>query len=89
MLEVIREDGETIDKLLRRYTDRLKRTNFFAKVKGRQAYSRKITKRARKVSALYKFRKRQKMEYLKRIGKIDDRPIWQRMPERQRGRKMR
>jgi ribosomal protein S21 len=77
MLEVIREDGETIDKLLRRYSDKLKRTNFFTKVKGRQAFSKKLNKRARKVSAIYKFNKKQKMDYLKRIGKIEERTVWQ------------
>lgn len=77
MLEVIREDGETIDKLLRRYSDKLKRTNFFTKVKGRQVHSKKLNKRARKVSAIYKVTKKQKMDYLKRIGKIEDRNAWQ------------
>lgn len=72
MLEVTREEGETIDHLVRRYNDRLKRMNFFKTVKARAFYSRKVNKRQRKISALYKDRKRQKMDYLKRIGKLDD-----------------
>lgn len=72
MLEVKREGGETIDKLLRRYSDKLKRTGQLSKVKYGSVYNRKPNKHARKLSALYKLKKRQRMEYLKRIGKIDD-----------------
>ena len=72
MLEVVREEGETIDHLIRRYNDRLKRLNFFKTVKAGAFYSRKINKRQRKISALYKDRKRKKMDYLKLIGKLDD-----------------
>lgn len=71
MIEVIREDGETIDKLLRRYNEKLKRTNLFNQVKSSGFRVRKPNKRSRKLSALYKYRKRQKMEYLKRIGKLE------------------
>lgn len=72
MLEVKREEGETIEHLLRRYTEKLKRVNFFNTVKTRAFHRRQVTKRAQRVSALYRARKREKMEYLRRIGKIDD-----------------
>ena len=72
MVEIIREDGETIDRMVRRYNEKLKRLNFFEKVKKSRVYTKKSTKRQRKVSALYKERKRTKMDYLKRIGKLED-----------------
>ena len=73
MLEVKREEGETIDHLLRRYNDKLRRVNFFDRVKSGGFFSRKLNKRQVKLSALYKNKKREKMEYLKRVGKIEER----------------
>jgi ribosomal protein S21 len=70
MLAVVREEGETIDHLMRRYNDKLRRLNFFEKVKGKSFYRRMPSKRQLRDSAIYKDRKRQKMEYLKRIGKL-------------------
>lgn len=72
MIEVRREEGETVEHLLRRYTEKLKRINFFKTVKTRAFRRRPATKRSARVSALYRARKREKMEYLKRIGKLED-----------------
>lgn len=74
MVQVKREEGETIEHLLRRYTEKLKRINFFKTVKTRAFRRRPTTKRSVRVSALYRARKREKMEYLKRIGKLEDGP---------------
>lgn len=73
MTTVIREEGETIDHLVRRYTDKLKRTRFFDRVKKGAFHRRKVNKRQKKLSALYKNKKREQMDYLKRIGKIEER----------------
>ncbi|HBH46120.1 MAG: hypothetical protein A2445_02265 [Candidatus Jacksonbacteria bacterium RIFOXYC2_FULL_44_29] len=73
MLAVIREEGETIDHLLRRYNDKLRRVHFVEQVKGRGFFSKRETKRERKLSALYKLRRHEKMDYLKRIGKVEER----------------
>lgn len=73
MLQVIREEGETIDHLLRRYNDRVKRINFVAQVKLRAFHRRPISRRTQKTSILYKIGKRSKIEYLKRIGKFEER----------------
>ena len=72
MLKVERVEGETIEHLLRRYSEGLKRLNFFKLIKNSGVKNRKVSKRQRKNSALYKLRKREKMEYLKRIGKIEE-----------------
>jgi len=78
MLEVVRQDGETIDHLLRRYNDKLRRVNFFDKVKQLAVRGRKPNKRQQKASALYKVQKRAKMDYYKRIGKIEEKPNYSR-----------
>ncbi|MFH1712939.1 MAG: hypothetical protein ABH896_02010 [Candidatus Jacksonbacteria bacterium] len=75
MIEIIREEGETIDRLLRRYSESLKRINFFQKVKSSNVCGRKPSKRQQKQSALYKMRKRTQMEYLKKVGKIEEEPF--------------
>ena len=75
MLEVIREEGETIDHLVRRYTDKLKRIHFFDTVKSKGFFNRKPNKRQVRASALYKEEKRQKIQYLKRIGKFPTTPM--------------
>lgn len=72
MLEVVRQDGETIDHLLRRYNEKLRRLNFFGKVKEASFYTKKPSKRQSRLSALYRQRKRERIEYLKRIGKIKE-----------------
>ena len=72
MLEVIRQEGETIDHLIRRYNDKLRRNSLYATVKAGNFYQSKPTKRQTRLSALYKQRKREKIEYLKRIGKIEE-----------------
>lgn len=74
MFEVIREEGETIDHLLRRYNDKLRRLNFFETVKSGDFYQKPGTKRQRRKSALYRNRKREYMEYLKKIGKLEESP---------------
>lgn len=76
MLEVVREEGETIDRLLRRYNDKLRRVNFIGQVKSRGFFSRPINRRVRKKTALYNIQKREQMDYLKRIGKIEERNFY-------------
>lgn len=73
MLEVHREEGETIDHLLRRYNDTLRRIQFVGKVKARGFYSKKPSYRQRKATALYKMVKGEKMDHFKLIGKIEER----------------
>ncbi|MEK9166089.1 MAG: hypothetical protein AAB525_04520 [Patescibacteria group bacterium] len=75
MIEIIREEGETIDRLLRRYSESLKRMNFFQMIKKSNVCGRKANKRQQKKSALYKMRKRAQMDYLKKIGKIEEEPF--------------
>jgi ribosomal protein S21 len=73
MIEVKREESETIEHLVRRYSDKLKRIKFIDKVKKGSFYQRPINKHQKKVSALYRQKKRKKLEYLKKIGKFEDR----------------
>jgi hypothetical protein len=87
MLRVIRENGETIDHLLRRYSEGLKRLNFFNVVKSRSAKTRKISKKQKKSSALYKLHKQEKMEYLKRMGRIEETTFGRGSYYKNRGRK--
>jgi len=87
MLKVVREQGETIDHLLRRYSEGLKRLNFFNVVKSRNVKTRKISKKQKKSSALYKLRKREQMEYLKRMGRIEEPSFGRGSYQNKRGRK--
>jgi len=73
MIEVKREDNETIDHLLRKYQEQLKNTGAFKRVKESAVCSKKPNKRQKKKSALYKLRKKKKMDYFKRIGKVKKR----------------
>lgn len=75
MIEIIREQDETMDRMLRRYSESLKRMNFFQMIKNSNVCGRKASKRQRRQSALYKMRKRAQIEYFKKIGKIEEEPF--------------
>jgi ribosomal protein S21 len=73
-IEVKKKDNESINNLLRRFRQKVESTRHLITVKSGQFYTKKPNKRAQKESALKRKQSRDKREYLKKIGQIEDEP---------------
>ena len=72
-VEVKKRPNEPIGSLLRRFKDRLKRARAIEQVKKSRFREKPLTKREEKVRALRKVGVRRKEDYLRRIGKLEER----------------
>ena len=72
MLEVKRKNGESFEALVRRFTKKTIQSGKILQAKKVRYYDKKKTKRAMRESALRRNKVSNKIEYLKRIGKIDE-----------------
>lgn len=78
MIYLKRYGNESIERFLRRVSDTMKRTKYIQKIRYMQFKRRKPNKTAKKKSAIFKNEKKQKMDYLKKIGKLPERPQYRR-----------
>ena len=72
MLEVKRKDGESFESLIRRFTKKTIQSGKILQAKKVRFFSKGKTKRALKEGALRRNKIGSKMDYLKRIGKLED-----------------
>ncbi len=72
MVEVKRKDGETPESMLRRFTKRVQQSGVLIRAKKNRFYEPKKNKRAQKEDALRRKASREKKEYLRKIGKLDE-----------------
>jgi ribosomal protein S21 len=70
--EIRRKKNESFEAFLRRAKKRWQQSGKVLQVKKKNFYEPKPNKSARKKSALHKLRTTQKMEYLKKIGKLPE-----------------
>lgn len=72
MLEVKKKDGESFESLVRRFTKKTIQSGKILQAKKVRFYKKPHTKRAQKESALRKKEMTSKVEYLRKLGKLDD-----------------
>jgi len=72
MVEVKRKNGESIESLLRRFTRRTQQSGVLLRVKDGQYYQKRKTKRELHEGAHRRKVIKQKKEYLKKIGKLEE-----------------
>ncbi len=72
MLEVKRKDNESFENMVRRFTKKTIQSGKILQAKKVRFYSKDSSKRKLKESALRRLDMSGKVEYLKRIGKLDD-----------------
>jgi len=72
VLEVKRKDGESFESLIRRFTKKTIQSGKILQAKKVRFYNKEKTKRELKESALRKKNINSRLEYLKRIGKMEE-----------------
>ena len=72
LLEVKRKDNESFESLIRRFTKKTIQSGKILQAKKVRFFTKDKTKRALKDSALRRNKISSKMDYLKRIGKLEE-----------------
>ncbi len=72
MVEVRRKDGESGESLIRRFTRKVQQSGVLIRAKRRRFYEPPKTKRETKEDAIRRKQTRDKREYLKKIGKLEE-----------------
>ena len=72
MLEVRRKDGESFEGMIRRFTKKTIQSGKILQAKKIRFFSKKKTDKELKDGALRRQKINTRLEYLKRVGKLDD-----------------
>ncbi len=72
MIEVRRKEGESGESLLRRFSRRVQHSGLLLRAKRRRFYQSKKNKRAVREDALRRKDIREKRDYLRRIGQLEE-----------------
>ncbi|NQU77903.1 30S ribosomal protein S21 [Candidatus Falkowbacteria bacterium] len=72
MVEIKRKNGESIESLLRRFTRRMQQSKVLIRAKEERYFQKKKTKRELHEGALRRKQIKEKKEYLKKIGKLEE-----------------
>ncbi|MBI4160001.1 30S ribosomal protein S21 [Candidatus Wolfebacteria bacterium] len=67
-MELKRREGESISSFLHRFTKKVRQSGILLEVKKRRFRRRPISRRARRLSAIYRQEKRKEMERAKKLG---------------------
>lgn len=68
MIETRKKEGESVANLLFRFTKRVRRSGVLLEARKRRFTARPVNRRKRKVSALYRSKKRAETVRLKKLG---------------------
>ena len=68
MIESKKKEGESSSNLLFRVSKRIRQSGVLTEVRKRRFKSRKVNKRARRLSAIYRTKKREEVARLKKLG---------------------
>lgn len=74
MIEVKKKEGESSEGLLRRFSRRVQSSKLLIRVKKGQHHSKEKSKNLRREDAVRRSKIREKNEYLRKVGKLDDFP---------------
>lgn len=69
-IEIKRKPKETVDKLIKRFNKAVSRSGILLEARKKMFKDRNISERKKKESALYRARKSQEYEHLRKWGKI-------------------
>jgi len=72
VLEVRRKNGESFESLIRRFTKKTIQSGKILQAKKVRFFNKSKTKRAMKEGALRRMQINSRLDYLKRIGKLDE-----------------
>lgn len=70
MVEVIRRDREHIGSLLRRFTERVKKSGVLLEAREAQFFRKPKSRRQRREAALVRLKLRSEKEWLRKLGKL-------------------
>jgi len=70
MIQLRRAPGESVERFLRRFSQKLRQTMLLQEVKNRKFYTPKPSRRQIKKSALHKQKAKKRIDYLKKAGKL-------------------
>ncbi len=83
---VKRKDGESVERLLRRFTRRVQQSGVLIRAKDGRFYTRPKNRSQKRKDAIRRTQRREKYQYMVKIGKIDEkemnRPQNKRRPKR-------
>ena len=71
-IEVKRKEGESVENLMRRFSKVVQQSKLINTVKDNQVYSKPSKPNALKKSAVHRARVKRKLQYLDRIGKLEE-----------------
>ena len=72
MIQLQRAPGESVERFLRRFRQKLRQTRQLNLIKAKNYHSSKPTRRQVKKSALHRQKMKKRVDYLKKVGKIAD-----------------
>ena len=72
MLEVKKKDNESFESLIRRFSKKTVQSGKLLQAKKIQYHKKDLSKRAQKVKAIRRELVKDKKEYLRKIGKLDE-----------------
>lgn len=75
MINVKRKDGESSEGLLRRFTRRVQSSKLLIRVKKGQHRFKDKSRNLRREDAVTRTKMRTKIDYLRKIGKLEDKPF--------------
>lgn len=80
MIEVKRKDGESVEGLVRRFSKKVQQSGLILRTKKRRFYEPDKTKREQRVDALRRRTIRDRKEYLRKTGQLQDEDLRSRNP---------
>jgi len=69
-MEIKRREGETINAFLYRFNKRVRQAGILQEAKKRRFRSRPVSKRQRKLAALYRDKKQAEVRKMKKLGTL-------------------
>lgn len=80
MIEVKRKDGESVENLLRRFSKKVQQSGLIVRTKKRRFFEPAKTKREQRSDALRRRVIRDRKEYLRKTGQLQDEDLRSRNP---------
>jgi len=68
MLEIKRKEGESVGSFLHRFTTKIKQSGILLEAKKRRYQRRPLSKRQRRIKALYREMKKKEFEKMRKMG---------------------
>ena len=81
MIEVKRKDGESVESMLRRFSKRVQQSGLILQTKKRRFFETDKTKREQRVDALRRLTIRNRKDYLRKTGLVEEEDLRSRNPK--------